>query len=384
LAAEQINAQGGVLGRNLTIVAEDDDSESSNGDIALGSNALTRLVTVDNAQFVISPNAVNVIPYQDITAAHKTIFFTVRASQDQPSQRVADNYTQYKYYFRVYPGNNSATATALANSITNIGNITGFKKVAYLATDATVIRQLTSAINATLTARGFDVVYGGYVTVSTMDYTSYLSAIDASGAQILCAILVSQTTPSFVKEWYERQSPYVLCGGVQLSSDSSFWNLTSGECLSLSCIGVSATVGFPLTNVTLQTRQTYIQRWGVIPTAEAVATYDIVRYILPDAIRRADTTETDAVIKTLETTHVQTSMAASYAFTSSHDPLITFLDPTAQSRTGLEHLIGGSTFQWQAGGTLAAIGPRALRLESGSTYIFPSWSGPWDNITKSP
>ena len=29
LAVEQINAQGGILGRNITIIAEDDDSENS-------------------------------------------------------------------------------------------------------------------------------------------------------------------------------------------------------------------------------------------------------------------------------------------------------------------------------------------------------------------
>ena len=52
LAAEQVNAEGGVLGRNLTIVGQDDDSESG-GDVVTAQNALTRLMTVDEADFII-------------------------------------------------------------------------------------------------------------------------------------------------------------------------------------------------------------------------------------------------------------------------------------------------------------------------------------------
>src|SRR5512136_756792 len=51
LAAEQVNAEGGVLGRNFTIVAEDDDDEILPIDIAVAGNAMTKLITVDKADF---------------------------------------------------------------------------------------------------------------------------------------------------------------------------------------------------------------------------------------------------------------------------------------------------------------------------------------------
>jgi branched-chain amino acid transport system substrate-binding protein len=382
LAAEQVNAKGGVLGRNLTIVAEDDDSETTGGDITIGTNTLTKLITVDNAEFVVTPEVINTITYQSIAASHKTILFSIKSSLDQLTQRVADNYDQYKYFFRVFPGNNTQSAEALTNSMINLRSITGFNKVAFLATDATPIRAAATLLNTTLTTNGFDIVYQRFVIPSETDYTSYLSAIDASGAQILFPFIVTQTTPALVKEWHDRQSPYIICGSLGRASESSFWNLTEGKCESLSCTGVSATVGFPLTNVTVQTRQAYIQRWGSNPTNDAVAAYDVVRFILPDAIKRAGTTETNAVIKTLETTQVETSNASHMSFTSWHDPVITFLDPNAESRTGLEHSIGGITFQWQQGGVQVPIGPKAIRIEADATYVYPSWSGPWDNRTK--
>src|SRR5512139_124706 len=54
LAAEQVNAEGGVLGRNFTVIAEDDDSEALTLDLAVASNAMTKLITVDKADYVVS------------------------------------------------------------------------------------------------------------------------------------------------------------------------------------------------------------------------------------------------------------------------------------------------------------------------------------------
>ncbi len=67
-------------------------------------------------------------------------------------------------------------------------------------------------------------------------------------------------------------------------------------------LGLPIIAGYPFTNKTLATREAYIQRWGDIPDGYATAAYDAVRFILPDAIRRAGTTETQAVIKALEKT----------------------------------------------------------------------------------
>src|SRR5512139_3647158 len=96
LAAEQINAEGGILGRNLTIVAEDDDSETPPADIAVASNALTKLITVDKADYILSSS--NTLTYQDICSEHKKIIFNIGSSSVEFTQRVVDNYDKYKYF----------------------------------------------------------------------------------------------------------------------------------------------------------------------------------------------------------------------------------------------------------------------------------------------
>ena len=98
LAAEQINAEGGVLGRNFTIVAEDDDSESSN-DISSATNAFTKLITVDKADYILAHMGLFWFTYQDICAQQRKILFSLATPYDEISQRVLDNYDKYKYFF---------------------------------------------------------------------------------------------------------------------------------------------------------------------------------------------------------------------------------------------------------------------------------------------
>ncbi len=47
--------------------------------------------------------------------------------------------------------------------------------------------------------------------------------------------------------------------------------------------------------------------------------YDTLRFILADAVRRAGTIETDAVIEALEETSLEISLARNFVFTPSHD-----------------------------------------------------------------
>jgi hypothetical protein len=134
--------------------------------------------------------------------------------------------------------------------------------------------------------------------------------------------------------------------------------------------------GYPLTNKTLPTREAYLQRWGtVIPGGSAVAAYDGIRFILPDAIKRAGTTETEAVIKTLENVNVETSMARHFVFTGSHDVMVGAGGPDNPA----EDYVLRCYFQYQADDTLVPVKPKTIMEEAGATYKYPPWHGPWDN-----
>lgn len=371
LAAEQINAEGGVLGRNFTVVAEDNDASSSD-DISAASNALTKIITVDKADYVVSYVGLFVFPYQDICAEQKKILIAVSVLDDTVSQRVLDNYDKYKYFFSVHP--NSTTAIGyLVDSFLTLRNYTGFNKVAYLDQDASSLELFRQTLCGSLTEHGFNLVYQNSATWTTTDFTSYLTAIEASGAEILFPWIFRGAGVSFVKEWYNRQSPLAVWGQVDLAQYSDFWNLTESKCESLSFTGLPTIAGYPLTNKSVPTREAYLQRWQQIPTSSGVLTYDFVRFILPDAIQRAGTTETEAVIQALEKTDVETSTARHFIFSSSHG---VFLGSAEPNKPNTDYMVG-YMFQWQ-NGTKVPVYPEEIMTEAGEIYKYQSWSGPWD------
>jgi branched-chain amino acid transport system substrate-binding protein len=372
LAAEQINAEGGVLGRNLTVVGEDDDSETPPGDIAVATNALTKLITVDKADYVTSPQSVNVQVYQEICAEHQKIFFSTGSNNDNDTQRVLDNYGKYKYFFRVFSPNATSNIDGMCDSLRTVKNYTGFNKVALLVENILFLSQVAAGIKKLLSDYGFEVVYYNTFPPGTTDFTGYYAAIEASGAQILNPLVISQSCFSLVKEYYGRQSPFVMWGVIGLAEMSEFWELTDEKCEFISFFGSPVISGYPWTNKTMPTREAYLQRWGDVPGVVATATYDVVRFILPDAIKRAGITETQAVIKALETTDVETSMARHFVFTSSHDILIGLVGPNVPSA---DYTL---VFQWQ-NGTQVPVYPKQLMEEAGANYKYPDWTGPWDH-----
>ncbi len=374
LAAEQINIQGGVLGRNLTVIGEDDDSNTPPEDIMVATNALTKLITVDKADYVISPQGGSTLTYQDICAEHKRIYFSLGAIDDNDTQRVLDNYDRYKYFFRVYPTNMTSAIDSQSDSLRTLRNYTGFTKVALLAEDFQILSQMAEKVKKLLLDYGFDVVYNRTFPPMTTDFTSYFAAIEASGAQILSPLVLSPSCYPLVKEYSERQSPFVMWGVIGLAQESDFWDLTEGKCEYVSFVGLPIVAGYPLTNKTLPTREAYIQRWGEIPTDLATAAYDTVRFILSDAVRRAGTEETDAVISALEKTDVETSIARRFVFTSSHDVMIGAAGPNIPS----EDYMLVCLFQWQ-NGRQVPVYPKQVMQEAGATYKFPPWQGPWSN-----
>jgi branched-chain amino acid transport system substrate-binding protein len=109
-----------------------------------------------------------------------------------------------------------------------------------------------------------------------------------------------------------------------------------------------------------------------VPDSIATASYDAVRFILSDAIKRAGTTETEAVIKALEKTDVETSMARRFVFTSSHDVMIGAAGPNIPN----EDYMLVCLFQWQ-NGTQVPVYPETIMKEAGATYKYPPWKGPW-------
>jgi len=292
LAAEHINQQGGLLGKTIEIVAEDSDGDSPDQDIMKGTTALTRLLSSYNVDFLISSDGGFLLTYQDIVAEHKKILFGIASISNELTQRVEDNYDRYKYFFRAFP---NATHALLGSGdcVDTLRDYSGFNKVAILVEDITTITSFVPILKSFLVeAYDFEIVYQNKFPTGTVDFSSYLAAVETSEAQILYTWITSNDGLILVKEWYDRQSPVVIWGVNAHVGKPDAWDATAGKCECITNTGIATYIGYPFTNETIPFRESYLERWGEFPDNSATYAYDTLRFILPDAIERAGTIET--------------------------------------------------------------------------------------------
>lgn len=375
LAAEEINSKGGILGRKLEVVGEDTDFETEY-DAGKVSSALTRLITYHKVDYVLgsAPGQMGLL-VQDIISQHKKIFIAVGGSADNLTQRVVEDYDKYKYFFRVFQPNDTSIGKGMTDSILLAREITGFNKIGYLAEDSMWNKGIRDALDYLLPeVYGFDLTYKGtFPPQDTVDFSSYFATAENSGVEILIPLIIYGGEIPFVKEYYGRQSPMVIYGGaLSQASLQESWNWTEGKCDDITVFAMPVVAGYPLTNKTLVARDAFINRWDETPFPSTAAAYDIIRFILPEALERAGTNDTDEVIKALEKTSTETSMARDFHFTSSHD--VMYGEGTNDPND--DNMIT-TLFQWQ-NGKLVPIYPKKIMEEAGVIYTYPPWSGPWD------
>jgi branched-chain amino acid transport system substrate-binding protein len=374
LAVEEINAEGGILGKQIELMGEDHDGGV---DPVILTNALTKLITSDNVDFIVGgvgggqPETL----VQDIIAQHKIICVSGATIPDEITQRVLDDYDTFKYYFSTM-FNQTCGKLGMTDSMIHIRELTGFNKIGYLAEDLPWNKGMREGLDIFLPENGFDLVYKGKFPLDTVDFSSYFAAAEAAGVEVIVPMIALDGGIPFCKEYYDRQSPMLVFGGSNLlASDPRGWEWTGGKCNNMDFAEVPTTTGYPFTSKTLQTRDSYMNRWGEPITWTAAIYYDAIKFILKDAIERAGTIETEAVIKALEQTSVETSNARDFVFTESHGLM---MGTDANDPNADYSIVMG--FQWQDG-VQVPVDPTKIMEEAGATLTFPDWSGPWDSIS---
>ena len=365
MATEQINAEGGILGKQVEVIGE--DSGDLESDAMTVRSSLIRLLTYHKVDFIIGSFHPIV---SDTIAEHKKIFISCIVNNIE--EQVLNDYDKYKYLFSIVP-NATSTAKAIIDSLQTLRENTDFTKVAYLFGTGIQPREIMDRLDTALPELGYEIVYRGIYPQDTFDFSSYFAQAEAAGAEILIPWSGGFNGASIVKEYHDRQSPMLIYSGLlAAASVPDSWEYTEGKCEYLCVSSNPLSVGYPLTSKTLPAREAYIERWGAIPGIVEVLAYDMIRFTLPDAIERAGTTDPDALVEALEQTNVVTTTAKSFAFSSSHG-LMNVENMDDSDAFGKVAMV----FQWQ-NGNLVPVHPRWIREEEGTTLTFPDWSGPWD------
>ena len=169
LLAEQQNAKGGVLGKQIEVVTEDDG-----GDPRTASLAAQRLTTRGVVGVVGTYGS-------SVTEASQAIYDEVGLPQiANGSSAIRLTEKGFKHFFRTAPRDDEQGRMA-ARTIDKLG----FKKVAILHDNTSYAKGLADEANALLKGQGAEVVFFDALTPGERDYTAILTKLKGADPDVV-------------------------------------------------------------------------------------------------------------------------------------------------------------------------------------------------------
>ena len=309
LAAEEINAAGGVLGRKLELVFTETEQNPEKG-----KTAVERLLFVDKVDAIIGEHRSEVaLAVQPVIMENKKIFLATGTASPLLSENVVKDYNKYKYYFHTFLNSNQMAEHMIKQADDMMATYKR-KKVAIVADTAVWVEPIVAAFKKEL---GDKVVAIERVSTNARDLSVELSKVASSGADVIVSILAADAGLPFTRQWADRQIPALVTGYTVMAQSDRFWEQTEGRAQGFMTWkhGVRA----PISAKTIPYWDAFTTKFGHEPGAYTnFATYDGL-YVLVDAIKRAGNLDSDNLVKALEATDY-TGVSGRIKFSKRHDP----------------------------------------------------------------
>jgi branched-chain amino acid transport system substrate-binding protein len=344
LAADEINAAGGVNGRKVEIIVYDDHSASADA-----VRAFQRAVNEDKVNAVIASYTSEVVLALEPWAARlKTLLITPGAASDVITQNIAKDYDNNKYTFHGYltSGGLAILTCDAAKDLLVTGK--GMKSAVIMTEDAAWTKPLTDGYVKCLPEIGLQVLDNIRFSPDTTDFTPIFNRIEAAKPDVIITGISHVGTQPTV-QWKNQQVPIPMLGVASQATNSSFWKDTNGATEGVLYQGVSGP-DVATTSKTLPFVKAFQAKFGNFPSYAGYTAYDEV-FMITDAIKRAGSTDSDKLVEAMEKTDYESTIGR-VQFLPKGDPHVHGLRIGAGYITGL-------MLQWQDG-KQTNLWPKAL------------------------
>lgn len=262
IAIEELNAKGGVLGQQITLVTADTSEDPTEG-----IKAYEYLAETEEVDFIVSGSIDDVslgwlprmqeyqIPTLDTWTSYVGII-----------DMIVEDYDSMRPYFM-----NIASDEALATLYIDFGKDVlkekmGWDSVIILAEDTAFGGAITGLVTDALAPNaGIEVVETITYDVATVDFAPLFSRAQASGADFI--YLVSSVNSQVVSSQYVKlQVPMGMTGVNVAALGQEFWEDTGGAGGGISTLSPVPSVGFKLDPVSQQFVDTYQAKYTTRPS----------------------------------------------------------------------------------------------------------------------
>ncbi len=282
LAAEQINADGGLLGRPLEILSED----SVNPQVA--SSKAQRMIERDQVMALMGEiSSASALAISQVAARNQTLFLNTGARSDTLRGKDCNRYT---FHIDIPV---TVMVNAAGEALARDGLISD-KKIFALTADYLFGHDLSAAVRKFVKARGGSIIGDEMVATDVTDFSPYLLKIRQARPDVVACNLAGNQVTNFVKQYAEFGLQYPIAGFNLNTADA--WAAGPGN-----LSGIWPTVW----HHKLQTPGTqafvaeFTKKFDKIPENHAWIEY-ISLQILAQAITETKSTETDKLIAYLE------------------------------------------------------------------------------------
>ena len=334
LAADEINAKGGIDGRKIEIVSYDNHSSSADS-----VRAFQRAVNEDKVNVVISSYISEVVLALEPWASRlKTPFVTPGAASNEISKSVHADYEKNKYTFHGY-----LTSAALALSVCDAAkellvDQKHMKTAVIMSEDAAWTKPLDVGYEECLPKIGLKVVDHIRFSPDTTDFTPIFNKVEAAKPDVIVTG-ISHVGVQPTVQWKNQQVPIPMFGISAQALSPTFWGDTNGAAEGVPSLAV-ATPDVAVTPKTKPFAAAFKAKFGTPPAYTGYTAYDEV-YIIAEAIQRAGSTDPDKMVAELEKTDFEGTIGK-IQFYGKNDEFTHGIKSGPGAVTGL-------VFQWQNG-----------------------------------
>ena len=350
LAAEEINASGGILGKKIELVFGDTESKPEKG-----VTAMKKLVLEDKVDVLVGEYSSGVaLAIQPFVPNYKIVFVTTGCASIALTDNVKKDYGKYKYFFRDMINSDIRQQKWAFKFLKEfVHDKLGYKRFAILAENAKWTEDYAPNLKKDLEGVGAEVPFIERFDVDIKDFSPIFTKIKNLNVQWIAQIVSHAASIPLVKAWQDNKPAPMGCVNVT-SMDSKFWDMTGGACLGEVTYNMIARA--PLTDRTIPFWDSYVKKFGTNPVYPSGFTYDSV-YMIAEVIKQKKSMKSDDIVTGLENISYKGVIHPQTGFDK-------------QTHDLLEGRYVMPMVQWQEGAKQIVIFPEQFKT---GNYVKPTW-----------
>lgn len=370
LAIEEINAKGGVnvkgVKRPFGMVVIDTRDLEPGVPVSEALLVVEKLILENKADFIMGGPVRSEagLAAMDLLSKYKKVsILTTGVLTPAYHARVAKDYEKFKYCFRITGEAKWMVGGEMVPSLLFIEQNYGLKRLFIMIQDVAHARAGGGIIAKVMPQKGWEVLGEPEIyPTGTTDFSMGLLKAKREKAQIILIWMDMPETSILIKQWYDLKVPALPFGAIIAAAEQpGFWKATEGKGeYTLANVVNAGNAPSNATPWTMKFFEAYTKRWNLEPEAYGTSSSYMGPYVLKDAIERAGSLNSDAVVAALEKTDLM-GVYGRIRFDPKSHQVIPSLDP--------EEGAVGTIFQWQAGKRVVVFPPKIAM----GKIILPPW-----------